>query len=140
MTTIQAESKVNHLGIGTTAHGVLTMMYGALTLLSAATLNLIPVSPFSGEFLTSVTIFYIVFGTALGLSGVAQVAAGVLLLKRHPQARRVATGAYTLAILPSFTLWCTPTSVALIIWGLLTLRRDDVQALLNPDTDDAPEA
>ena len=63
-----------------------------------------------------------------------------LLLKRHPKARRVATGAYAITTIPSFTLWCTPTSVALIIWGLLTLRRDDVQAILNPDTDDAPEA
>lgn len=140
MTTKHAASRVNHLGIGTTVHGALTMMYGALTLSAAAVLNMPGLTLTPSDLIANMTIFYLVFGVLNGLVGVVQIVAGVLLLKRHPQARRVATGAYTLTILPSFTLWCTPTSVALIIWGLLTLRRDDVQAVLNPDTDDAPEA
>jgi hypothetical protein len=75
-------------------------------------------------FLTLMTVFYIVVGVMALVAGVLNIVAGARSLKFR--GRGLALTALFCNILPLFTCYCAPTSLGLMIYGLIVFFNGDV--------------
>lgn len=70
-------------------------------------------------------------------SGVAQIVAALRL--RHLKGRRFAMMAWGGGLFSILTCYCLPTSIALMIWGLLVMRDPEVEdAFAHPEEHQTP--
>ena len=82
------------------------------------------IRPGDEQVLTVVSIIYLVSGVFILISGIFNVIAGIRVLRYR--GRTFAIVALFANILPLFTCYCSPTSLGLIIYGLIVMFQSDV--------------
>jgi hypothetical protein len=76
------------------------------------------------QILTWMSIVYVVLGSAVALAGVLNIVGGVRALQFRN--RNLVLTALFFNILPIFTCYCSPTSLGLMIYGLIVMFQTDV--------------
>ena len=71
-----------------------------------------------------VSIVYIVLGSFVAIAGCMNIAGGIAALKYRSRAFVITALFFNLV--PSFTCYCTLTSLGLMIWGLIVMFQGDV--------------
>jgi hypothetical protein len=142
--------QVRTLGILMIVQGTLAAALGVIYLIAAPGVWVIgpmlrgslPGSDDEG-FLVFATTVYLVLGIPVLIAGIMNVAAGVRIL--NTRGRIFAIVALFTNIIPLFTCYCTPTSLGLMIYGLIILFQADVAGAFRrvaagglPDPDKAP--
>jgi len=76
------------------------------------------------QIFTWVSIGYVVAGSVVAIAGLMNIAGGISALKFRSRAFVIT--ALFFNILPTFTCYCTVTSLGLMIWGLIVMFQGDV--------------
>jgi hypothetical protein len=76
------------------------------------------------QVVTIASVIYVVLGSVVALSGVMNIAGGISALRYR--SRGFVITALFFNIIPLFTCYCLPTSLGLMIWGLIVMFQGDV--------------
>lgn len=76
------------------------------------------------QMVTMISIWYVILGSITALAGVMNIAGGISALRYR--SRGLVITALFFNILPLFTCYCLPTSLGLMIWGLIVMFQADV--------------
>ncbi len=126
----QSSGYVRHISIVATLlmiHGVLLLVCGCAALAVVGAFTTLPeITEKSDPFSTMMVKFvYGAVGGTLSLIGCLQLIAGI---RNHGfRSRLLGLVALGAGILPLFTIWCGPTSLALTIYGLVVYFQPDCE-------------
>jgi hypothetical protein len=71
-----------------------------------------------------ITIAYVVLGAGCAISGLINIAGGIAALRFRSRTFVIVALFFNVAALP--TCWCAPTSLGILIWGLVVMFQKDV--------------
>lgn len=111
-------------GVLCTLFGMLLMFWGPFMQQFLNMQGAPPPPPEAQQVLQVVSIVYIALGAVVALAGVINIAGGVAALRYR--SRAFVLTALFFNIIPIFTCYCAPTSLGLMIWGLIVMFQGDV--------------
>jgi hypothetical protein len=130
-------NQVPVIGILMIVNGALCALYGVLLIFIGPFLSSIfefqagqmppqaqPQMQQAQQMFQIVSVVYIVLGSVVALAGVMNIAGGISAIRYR--SRGFVITALFFNILPLFTCYCLPTSLGLMIWGLIVMFQADV--------------
>jgi len=82
-----------------------------------------PIPQEAQQVLTVVSVFYVIYGSIIAIVGIMNIAGGISALRFRSRNFVIAALFFNIAALCSY---CFPTSLGLLIWGLIVMFQGDV--------------
>ena len=122
-------NQVTVIGILMIVNGSLATLLGTLiaimgpVMFSLFSQQAAPMPQEAQQFMTVVSVFYVIYGSVIAIAGIMNIAGGISALRVRSRNFVITALFFNIGALCSY---CLPTSLGLMIWGLIVMFQSDV--------------